>query len=110
MKSEFKIKKDSFRKARGGNSTFLDIKCAKCKNHIATYQKDGPGALMRMYMDRIHEPKLYNEFAKSKTPKKAPVMKCGSCGVIVGTPFIYEKENRPAYRLYQSSVVKSKIK
>ena len=107
---DYKIKKDSFRKSRGGSSKMLDIKCAKCGEHIATYQKDGPGPLKRMYMDRIFEPSKYNEYADSATPKKAPAMKCGGCGELVGSPYVYDKEKRPAYRMFQSAVIKGRVK
>lgn len=65
---------------------------------MALYQKDGPGELKRMYLDRIFAPKIKkvgtNDF------------KCSACKKIVGTFYNYKKENRPAVRLYQGSVVK----
>jgi len=62
-----------------------------------------------MYMDRIFEPSKYNKYANSKTPKKAVVMKCDNCGELLGTPYLYEKEKREAYRMFQSSVIKKKL-
>ena len=52
-----KLKQDKFRKSRGGYSRFLIINCEKCEGFIALYQKDGPGPLKRMYLDRIFSPK-----------------------------------------------------
>ena len=48
-----KFKSDKFKKARGGYSRLFDIRCEKCGNHICYYQKDGPGILKRMYLDRV---------------------------------------------------------
>lgn len=36
----------------------LLIACQKCGSAICTYQKDGPGNLRRMYIDRMSEPKI----------------------------------------------------
>ncbi len=47
------LKKDKFRRDRGGSSRFLTIICTICKSILAQYQKDGPGELKRMYLDRI---------------------------------------------------------
>jgi hypothetical protein len=47
---------DQYWENRESYSQFLNIYCSKCRNYIATYQKDGPGDLMRMYLDRIHAP------------------------------------------------------
>jgi ribosomal protein S27E len=94
-----KLKQDKFRKARGGYSRLLEVRCEKCDEILCYYQKDGPGPLKRMYMDRIV--KTYAVAGKS--------LICHKCGHILGVRYIYEKEKRPAYRLFQNSV-KKKIK
>jgi len=53
MESRIKFKSDIFKKNRGGYSRWLLLNCEKCKNPIATYQKDGPGMLKRLYLDRM---------------------------------------------------------
>jgi len=93
----FTLKKDQYRKNRGGHANFLNVFCDSCGVHLALYQKDGPGELKRMYMDRIIAPKI--------TSKKRD-FNCHSCGKILGTFYTYEKEKRPAIRLYQGSVIK----
>ncbi len=50
-----RLKSDKFRKARGGRSKVLNIGCEKCGKHLFKYQKDGPGILKRLYLDRISE-------------------------------------------------------
>jgi len=94
---EFTFKNDKYKKARGGYSRFLNIYCDSCKAHLFLYQKDGPGALKRMYVDRILAPKI-------QTGKNNLV--CKNCKKIIGTFYIYKKEKRSAIRLYQDSVIK----
>lgn len=102
MKSQvFSFKKDQYRTARGGHSRFLNIFCDSCSAHLFLYQKDGPGELKRMYLDRIHAPKVN---------KKGKDFKCPKCTKIIGTFYIYEKEKRQAIRLYQGSVMKKVTK
>ncbi len=92
-----KLKNDKYRKARGGHSRFLNISCESCKTFLMLYQKDGPGSLKRVYIDRIISPDGHGG---------AKHLACKSCGKIIGTLYIYEKEKRPAYRLYQDAVIK----
>ena len=89
------MKNDKYRVARGGWSRILEITCENCGDHICFYQKDGPGPLKRMYLDRmidihVNEPKLV----------------CNSCNDELGVKITYTKENRPAYRLFQNCVNK----
>ncbi len=94
------LKNDKYKKVRGGHSRLLEIKCQKCESKLCLYQKDGPGNLRRMYADRILEPKI-------SLSKKD--LTC-SCGHLVGVKIIYEKENRPAFRLFVDSVIKKIVK
>ncbi|OGH74144.1 MAG: hypothetical protein A3C90_03450 [Candidatus Magasanikbacteria bacterium RIFCSPHIGHO2_02_FULL_51_14] len=92
-----KLKNDRYRKARGGYSRFLRISCESCGAFLLLYQKDGPGPLKRLYIDRIVAPE---ELSKAKQ------LVCPSCKKVIGTFSIYEKEKRLAYRLYQDAVTK----
>ena len=78
----------------------LNISCQKCGSHICQYQKDGAGALRRMYVDRIFEPSV--SIAKKD-------LSCAK-GHLLGVKIIYAKENRPAFRLFVDSVIKKIIK
>lgn len=91
---------DKFKKARGGYSRLLKISCRKCASFICNYQKDGPGNLRRMYMDRIFSPDV------------SIIRKDLSCinGHLLGVKTVYEKENRIAFRLFVDSVIKKIIK
>lgn len=94
------FKNDKYKRARGGYSRLLDIFCQKCGQHICNYQKDGPGNLRRMYIDRISNPKV------SISRKD---LSCGN-DHLLGVKIIYEKEKIPAFRLFVDSVIKKIIK
>lgn len=103
------FKKDDYRVARGGRSQFIDLLCDRCGKHIALYQKDGPGPLKRMYIDRIVGPEsLVRLLVSVRSVKKLPAFSCSSCKEELGVPMIYEKEKRLAYKLFQSVLVKKK--
>ena len=103
------IKKDKYKSTRGGYSRILNLHCRKCNNIIAIYQKDGPGNLRRLYMDRIMFPKelinLHKEDIKNINP-----IKCNKCGFVIGIPYIYKKEKRKVFRVFQDAVIKKIIK
>jgi len=103
------FKQDKYKKVRGGYSRFLEIKCEKCGSFIATYQKDGPGPLKRMYIDRIFFPQNLVNLQKIAI-KKIPNLICSKCKQIIGIPYIYKKEERPAFRLFEGSVIKKIVK
>ena len=106
-----KFLKDKYSKARGGNSEFLSISCAQCGGGILTYQKDGPGDLIRMYIDRIKLPEeLAQSLANITEKKELKNLSCNICGNIIGIPMTYEKESRLAYRVVLGSISKTKKK
>lgn len=105
MPTKNKLKRDSFRRNRRGSSHFLLLSCTKCNQPLLEYQKDGPGALKRVYLDRIINPKTLNELA-NRVIKEVPNLSCKECKEILGIPYIYKKEKRKAFRLFQNSVSK----
>ena len=105
--TQHKFKNDKYVNARGGNSHFLDIYCAKCGQHLALYQKDGRGSLLRMYLDRIFDPQELSALQSRGGDKKdIPAFKCTKCGALIGTPMVYELEKRLAFRLFRGSFAK----
>ncbi len=84
------FKNDRYKQKRGGYSRLLNISCQKC----------GPGNLRRMYLDRIID-------STASITKKD--LSC-SKGHVLGVKIIYEKEKRPAYRLFVDAVSKKIIK
>jgi phage FluMu protein Com len=106
---KLEFKQDKYRKNRGGYSRFLEIKCESCNGFIALYQKDGPGALKRMYIDRIFSPQNLVNLQKVSF-KKIPNLVCPHCKHIIGIPYIFKKEKRPAFRLFVGVIIKKIIK
>ena len=94
-----------YRRARGGHSRILRINCANCGNFIALYQKDGVGILKRMYFDRILSPKELSGLNKTAFGK-VPNLVCEKCKQTLGVPFIYKKEKRGSFRLFEGVVGK----
>jgi peptide methionine sulfoxide reductase MsrB len=91
----YKFVKDKYHKSRGGTSRVLEITCEHCKNHVTYYQKDGPGILKRLYVDRFIDTKPVGN-----------TLTCLVCSSELGILFNYKKEDRPAYRLFVGSVAK----
>lgn len=90
---------DSYKSSRGGYSRLYKISCQKCASQICLYQKDGPGNLRRMYIDRIRNPVI-------SVNKRELLCKEGH---VLGSKVNYEKENRPAFRLYVDAVTKELV-
>jgi hypothetical protein len=88
--------KDEYRQARDGYSKFLNLYCGYCGNHVMLYQKDGPGPLMRTYLDRIFAPE--NLVGLQNKTKVSDLM-CSSCHRRLAVPGIFEEETRKAYFL-----------
>ena len=101
--------KDKYSKARGGHSRFLNISCHHCGTKILTYQKDGPGELKRMYLDRIILPKKLTEL-QNLPIKKIPNLTCSKCKYNLAIPYEYPKEKRNAFRLFVGAVTKKVTK
>ena len=66
---------------------------------VCFYQKDGPGNLRRMYVDRVRNPKIGFD-------KKELVCRNGH---VLGIRIVYEKENRTAYRLFVDAIIKKVV-
>jgi hypothetical protein len=95
------LKNDEYKKSRGGRTYFFNILCQECGRPVCLYQKDGrPGHLRRMYIDRI---------SKNKVPISGKYFNCPD-GHLLGLRIIYDRENRPAFRLFVDAVIKKIIK
>ena len=101
----FELKKDKYKLARGTHSRLLNLFCRVCGEKIVTYQKDGPGNLRRLYFDRIFYPKKWTNL-ESKPLNAVSKLSCPKCKEDLGTPYIYKKENRKAFKVYQDALVK----
>jgi hypothetical protein len=100
-----KLKQDKYRKARDGHSKLLDVYCSKCSEHLFYYQKDGLGILKRTYLDRIYNSREFENLQHLSLDKIQQLI-CPKCGKHIGTPIIYKKENRLAFRLFEGTISK----
>lgn len=95
-----KLTNDTYRKARGGYSRLLKISCEKCGAEVCHYQKDGLGNIRRMYIDRI---------SKANVSLAAKHIFCPNRHLL-GVKMMYEKEKRPAFRMFVDAVTKKIVK
>jgi len=99
------LKRDKYKSARGGYSRLLDLSCQNCGAYVLTYQKDEPGNLRRLYLDRIFSPDSLTNLQKNNI-KSISALRCKKCKMILGIPYIYEKEKRKAFRIFQDALTK----
>ena len=70
------------------------------------YQKDDyPGRLRRLYFDRIFSPSRLAHL-ESRPLRAVSSLKCPGCKEELGTPYVYKKENRKAFKVYQDALTK----
>lgn len=105
---KFKAKKDKYFKERGGTTQFYYLFCSTCGEYVALYQKDGPGTLLRLYLDRIFEPEYLSMLQNKCEKNEVPALKCPKCNIVLGIPMVYEKEKRLAFRLIRGLLRKEK--
>lgn len=111
MNYKFEFKNDKYRRARGGNTVLLELKCSACNSDVAYYQKDGPGSLVRCYLNRFVYPKCLSELHQDpdiSRPSDLPPLRCPHCASVVGVPMHY-KDGRLAYRLIFGNFAKQVI-
>lgn len=96
--TRYKPKRDKYAHSRGA-SQFLNLFCAKDGAHLVLYQKDGPGALKRLYLDRIFAPSPQSGWQALGSLAEVPNLTCPKCGTLIGSPMIYRSEDRLAIRL-----------
>ncbi|QQS18135.1 hypothetical protein IPL68_05885 [Candidatus Saccharibacteria bacterium] len=104
---KFKPRRDSYSRTRGGKSTILYLSCSNCKEPTLVYQKDGPGKLLRCYADRILWPPDLVDRLDAITPetiKTVGVIACEGCMQVIGTPTVYRREDRSAFRVMPGSL------
>ena len=101
--SHIEWKNDAYKQARGGYARLLAVSCATCGTHLFYYQKDGPGIVKRLYLDRIYQSNVY-EGLQHRALQHIPQLLCPQCGEHLGMPIIYQKEQRLAFRLFAGAV------
>ena len=87
-------------------SLHLDIHCGKCGKFIARYRKEGSGQLIRLYLDKVLEPKSLAALKSNGRKSNLPILTCSECDNPIGHPMEHEG-NRLAYRMIKGSFKKS---
>lgn len=106
IKLDFKFKNDKYRAARGNRTRLVDLFCRVCDEWIMIYQKDDyPGRLRRLYFDRIFFPEGLTNL-ESRPLDAVPALTCPNCKESLATPYIYKKEDRKAFKVYQDALIK----
>lgn len=94
----YKIKNDKFQKSRGGTSCILDVRCDHCAGHVCYYQKKRPRLTQAYVICRMINLQPTGES-----------LLCAGCQRLLGVRVIWQKEDRPAYRLFAGAVTKKII-
>ena len=111
MNYKFEFKNDKYRRARGGSAALLELNCSSCASGVAYYQKDGPGNLVRCYLNRFVYPKWLSDLHRDtdiNKPSDLSPLRCPRCSSIIGVPMHY-KDGRLAYRLISGTFTKQII-
>ncbi len=87
-------------------SRHLDIACGKCSTFIVRYRKEGSGQLIRLYLDKVLQPKYLAALKSSGKKSNLPALACPECDHHVGYPMEHDG-NRLAYRMIKGSFKKS---
>jgi len=87
-------------------SKHLDILCGKCGEFILRYRKEGSGQLIRLYLDKITEPKSLAGLQSSGRKSTLTVLVCPECNNSIGYPMEHGG-GRLAYRMIKGNFKKS---
>jgi hypothetical protein len=81
-----------------------------CKNDFALYQKDGPGKIFRLYLDRLADTDGGRPF-KNLGKTAISQLECVTCEATIASPMVYEKDDHPrtALRLVEAGVNQSVV-
>jgi hypothetical protein len=73
------------------------------------YQKDGPGGLFRLYLDKIHAPEDLASLTYQVNDKSGlSGLHCPKCSELLAVPMVYLPENRLAFNLVRGKFRKEK--
>ena len=103
------MKKDQYRRARGGTAQMIDVLCSRCGERVLHYQKDGAGHLLRCYLNRIFSPDKWERLQHDMTihsPDGMPKLVC-DCGNLLGVPMRH-KDGRLAFRLVRGKFLRKR--
>ena len=91
------------------SSRFLNLHCSHCGIRVIRYRKEGSGRLIRVYLDRIIEPKNLRALKHAAGEPGLPPLVCPDCSQRMGVSITRGSGNRLAYRLIQGSFRKKEV-
>lgn len=86
---------DKYTKGRGSFSKRVEVKCVNCATIQFNYQKDGNGAIEKIFFDSI-----LNNFSVKKESK----LICSKCEKLLGSRFVFGKEKKMAFKVYPGAI------
>lgn len=86
---------DKYTKGRGSFSKRVEVKCVNCAELLFDYQKEGHGAIEKIYFDSILDNFVVKKEAKLICPK---------CQKLLGSRFVFGKEKRQAFKVYPGAI------
>ena len=89
-----KYKNKSCKKIKG--SLPMIVSCGYCKKDIVSYQKEGRGGLINMYVNRIVSSEMDLEVEDKG-------LFCPNCKEQIGSRMLLKSENEEAYKMIRSS-------
>lgn len=96
--------KDEYLDSRGGKPHFLNLYCDHCGQHLLLYQKDNPGKLKRLYLDRIVAPKRLSEL-NLQSIHDVPDFRCSNCNRLIAVAEKYDQEPRKVHLLLSYATI-----
>jgi len=86
---------DKYTKGRGNFAKKVEIRCVNCATAIFNYQKEGHGAIEKMYFDNI-----LDNFGV----KKDAILLCPNCEKVLGKRFVFGKDKKLAFKVYPGAI------
>ncbi|MFA7301209.1 MAG: hypothetical protein WC069_02790 [Candidatus Shapirobacteria bacterium] len=92
---KIKFTSDKYTKGRGSFSKRVFVKCVNCSEVIFNYQKEGNGAIEKLFFDKI-----LDNFGVKKESK----LVCPKCEKILGSRFVFGKDKKQAFKVYPGAI------
>jgi hypothetical protein len=86
---------DKYTKGRGSFSKRVEVKCVNCATIQFTYQKDGNGAIEKIFFSNI-----LDNFGVKKDSK----LICPKCKKLLGTRFVFGVTKKIAFKIYPGAI------
>jgi len=86
---------DKYTKGMGNFSKRVEIKCVNCATLLFNYQKDGHGAIEKLYLDS-----MLDNFSIKKESK----LICPKCEKLLGNRAVFGKDKKMAFIIYPGAI------